>query len=491
MTPETWRRIDELFHAAIEKPAAERDSFLAELASAESDIHHEVASLVAAHEEATGFLSMPPVFAPEASQDRLTASMVGPYRIEREIGAGGMGTVYAASRADQQFERRVALKVVRAGIQNESILARFLTERQILATLEHPNIARLLDGGVTPDGRPYLVTELVDGAPLNEYCASKNLPMDARLDLFAKICSAVQYAHQRLVIHRDLKPGNILVSQSGEPKLLDFGIAKVLDPKPSKQPPRTVGLFTPRYASPEQLSGAVITTASDIYALGVILYELVTGRHPFASRLGSRSQLHKAMLECEPEPPSSVDKQLRGDLETIVLMALRKEPERRYRSAAQFADDVGRYRQNLPVAARKDTILYVASKFVARHKLPACATAAVVAVLAGGLALTAYQARVAKQERTEAEFVENFVKTTLAGADPTYNSPFADKGRALRISDVLDLAVERVRAELRDQPLLAAQLLRAFSADYLRLGLKNKAAGLAREAQMEERKAGP
>ena len=397
------------------------------LAGIPDDIRDEVASLVSAHGEAAAFLSMPALFeTPRA----IAFSEIGPYRIDREIGSGGMGTVYAASRADRQFDQRVALKVVRAGLGTEPILARFRTEQQILATLDHPNIARLLDGGMTPDGRPYLVTELIEGAPLDAYCTSRDLSFDARLNLFEKICAAVHYAHERLVIHRDLKPGNILVDAAGQPKLLDFGIAKVIDPE-HREPGREtqeMRLLTPRYASPEQLRNEVVTTASDIYSLGVIFYELLAGRHPFPGPFKNAAEMTKATLEREPERPGLFKKELAGDLGNVLLMALRKEPERRYRSAAQFAEDIRRYRRNLPVAARKETVAYLASKFVGRHKLPALAALAVFLMLAAGLAVAAYEARVAGQERVKAEFAENFVSTALSGADPTYNSPFADKG---------------------------------------------------------------
>lgn len=485
MTLQDWQRIDELFQMAIDKTAAERPSFLAELGYLEADVYREVVSLVAAYEEAAGFLSMPPLFEQSVAPLALAAgSLCGPYRIDREIGTGGMGTVFAAARSDGQFERHVALKVVRTGLRSESILARFRAERQILAALNHPNIARLLDGGVTLDGQPYLVTELVDGVALDQYCTTLNLTIDARLDLFGKLCSAVHYAHQRMVIHRDLKPSNILVDKNGEPKLLDFGIAKLVDAEYREQiqQTKTLRLLTPRYASPEQLTAQAITTASDIYALGVVLYELLAGRHPFANTLNKPGEMRKAVLASEPQPPSRFEKQLRGDLDNIVLMALRKEPERRYRSAAQLADDLRRSRENLPVAARQETVLYVSSKFVKRHWQVTLAAAAAFSLLAGGLAVTAYEAHVADQERIRAEFVEKFVKTALSGADPTYNSPFADKGRDLRVADVLDVAVQRARSELRNQPSLKSELLRDLATGYLRLGLNVEGERLLREA---------
>lgn len=468
MTPENWQRIEELFQTAVDNSLAHDAKFLDGIPA---DIRAEVVSLIAAHEEAATFLSMPPLFQNQGSSNELPYSEIGPYRIDREIGAGGMGTVYAASRADQQFDQRVALKVVRAELNSEPILARFRTERQILATLEHPNIARLLDGGVTPDGRPYLVTELIEGAPLDEYCASRNISVDARLELFGKVCAAVQYAHERLVIHRDLKPGNILVDSAGEPKLLDFGIAKLMDPEHENSAHQTqeMRLLTPRCASPEQISNDVVTTASDIYSLGVVFYELLAWRHPFLA-----------------EPSGHSREQLPGDLDNVISMALRKDPERRYRSAAEFAEDIRRYRQNLPVAARKETLVYLASKFVARHKLPVLAALTIIAMLIGGVAVTAYEARLARQERAKAEFVENFVTTTLSGADPTYNSPFADKGRDLRVADVLDVASARARSELKSQPVVASELLREFGIDYMHLGLYDEAERVVHEALSRE-----
>jgi len=470
MNPERWRRIDDLFEAALQKPASERMQFLDE-AVTEPDIYGEVASLIAAFEEAKSFLSMPSLPSEGATQP---FSFLGAYRVDRELGSGGMGTVYLASRADRQFEKQVAIKVVRAGLEHEFVLGRFRSERQILATLDHPNIARLLDGGVTVDGRPYLVMEFVEGTRLDEYCAARDLSIDERLEVFSRICSAVQYAHERLVIHRDLKPGNILVSGAGHVKLLDFGIAKLLDASDGEERQETqpaVRMLTPLYASPEQAAGGRITTTSDIYTLGVILYELVSGVHPF--RQGTQGD----------GPPRN--KRLKGDLEKIVRMALRKEPERRYRSAGQLADDVRRYREKLPVAARKETAVYLAAKFVDRHRAATAMAAGIIGVLAGGLAFTAYEARVAQQQRTKAEYVKSFVQTTLSGADPTWSSPFK-QGRELRVAEVLDVAVRRVDSELRREPLLAAELRRELALSYLGLGLYPEAERLARAAAVQE-----
>jgi len=307
-----------------------------------------------------------------------------------------MGEVYRAFRADDQFRMQVAVKLVRTG--GATILFhRFKNERQILATLEHPNIARLLDGGTADDGRPYFVMEFVDGRPVDEYCRDQGANIQDRLEIFLRVCSAVQYAHQHLIIHRDLKPGNILVTRDGEPKLLDFGIAKILDSSTENLGTTAVTLvqaLTPSYASPEQVKGEVITTASDIYSLGVVLYELLTGRSPYPITTGAPQEIFRAVMEFDPEKPSvwctldkpankhsrpasgrqkvakyeKPSKYLRGDLDNIILMALRKEPARRYASVEQFADDIRRHMQNMPIRARKDTLSYRTSKFINRHR---------------------------------------------------------------------------------------------------------------------------
>jgi len=360
---------------------------------------------------------------------------VGTYRLVRELGQGGMGAVYLAVRDDDAFHKRVAVKVLKRGMDTEAIVRRFRTERQILAGLDHPNIARLLDGGTTADGRPYLVMEYVDGAPLVEFAESRQLDTTARLDLFLQVAAAVQYAHQNLVIHRDLKPANVLVTHDGVPKLLDFGIAKLLNPEMAGQTlaPTAAGLqlMTPEYASPEQVRGETVTTATDVYSLGVLLYELLTGRRPY--RLTSRAvaDIARAVAEAEPvrpsvavaeppaadgpvttrpgtRPPAPGDTQrrrrrLEGDLDNIVLKALSKEPARRYASVDQFAEDVRRHLAGLPVLARHDTLGYRASKFVRRHRGAVTAAAAVFLALVAGLVGIAWQARVARAERLRAE----------------------------------------------------------------------------------------
>ena len=383
-----------------------------------------------------------PEVLPDVSQD----GRLGVYRVIREIGHGGMGTVYLGVRDDDAFQKRVAIKVLKRGMDTDSIVRRFRHERQILASLEHPFIASLLDGGSTPDGRPYFAMEYVEGQPIVDYCDTHRLDTPARLGLFRHVCAAVQYAHQNLVIHRDIKPANVLVMADGTPKLLDFGIAKLLNPELGGQTlaPTAPGLqlMTPEYASPEQVRGEAVTTASDVYSLGVLLYELLAGRLPY--RITSRAQADIVRIVCESEPirPSTaitqidregageapptgepahesgevakrdrrvtvdVDRlrrQLAGDLDNIVLKALSKEPQRRYASVDQFSEDVRRHLAGLPVMARKDTWGYRTTKFVRRNRAIVGAGVTTFAVLVAGVIATTWQARVARAERARAE----------------------------------------------------------------------------------------
>ena len=410
MTPERWREAQHLFHEAREKLAAERSAFVAAAAAGDAELEAEVVSLLAADADSGGFLETPAA-PPETPRTR-----VGAWQILHEIGHGGMGTVYLGERADGPFRKRVAVKVVRRGMDTEAVLKRFRQERQILAGLEHPNIARLLDGGNTDDGLPYLVMEYVEGEPLTAWCARRGLDVSARLALFRTVCATVQFAHQNLVVHRDLKPGNIIVTADGTPKLLDFGIAKLLNADlAGTTRDLTVaggGAFTPEYASPEQLRGERITTASDVWSLGVLLYELLAGVRPFGAAGAPPGEVAKAVLETEPEKPSAaaarvggerMRRRLEGDLDMIVLKALRKEPERRYASAEQFSEDLRRHLEGAPVKARRDTFTYRTGKFLARHRTAAAAAALVLVALVGGILATARQARIAEAEHARAD----------------------------------------------------------------------------------------
>jgi non-specific serine/threonine protein kinase/serine/threonine-protein kinase len=338
---------------------------------------------------------------------------LGAYQIAREIGRGGMGAVYLATRADDEFHKQVAIKIVAAPLGDDDLLRRFRRERQILAELEHPQIARLLDGGTTEEGLPYLVMEYVDGVRIDEYCAARHLGIADRLRLLLKVCDAVQLAHNNLVVHRDLKPGNILVTADGQPKLLDFGIASLVSADDQASTTRTgLAAMTPEYASPEQVRGERVTAASDVYSLGVLLYELLAGVAPYALAGKRPDEVYRIVTETEPLRPSlaaertatpALARQLRGDLDAIVLAALRKEPQRRYASVTLLADDVRRYLEGQPVTARGEAVSYRARKFVRRHRLSVGAAAAVLLTLIGGIVATTRQARLAEEQRREAD----------------------------------------------------------------------------------------
>ena len=392
MTPERYQQIKALYLATLERSEAEREWFVAAACGGDAELRVEVETLLAAEGATHGVVDsggvnavLPPLsalssavateseFATQAPADARADKRIGPYKLIREIAHGGMGAVYLAERADREFKQRVALKLIKRGLDTDEIIARFRHERQILAALDHPNIARLLDGGTTADGLPYFVMEYVEGEPLDIYCTTRNLSLTERLNLFRTVCGAVHYAHQNLVVHRDLKPANILVTAEGVPKLLDFGIAKVLNPalmSDTLAPTATSARpMTPAYASPEQVRGQTITTASDVYALGVILYELLTGQRPYEVKGKELYEVVQAVCESIPNKPSTVAEKgmrektegvksgsrnvfssliphpssLKGDLDNIVLMALRKEPQRRYASVEQFSEDLRRH----------------------------------------------------------------------------------------------------------------------------------------------------
>jgi Tol biopolymer transport system component len=378
MNPERWRRVEELLDAALELPPAERESFLRRECADAPELAGEVSKILRAGERPGSILDAPiHRLTPLLPNEEIPAppERVGPYRIERPIGEGGMGTVYLAQRDDGEFDQRVALKLVRRGLHLDSrIVRRFREERQILATLNHPGIARLLDGGLTEDHLPYFAMELVEGVSIDRYCDARGLSVDERLELFARVCDAVAHAHGKQIVHRDIKPSNILVTDVGEPRLLDFGIAKLLD---SAEAPdltrRSERLLTPEYASPEQIRGEPVVVASDVYCLGVLLYELLTGRRPFPRAHRTAHELERAVLEEDPTRPSDVvraeprHRQLKGDLDAIVLTAMNKEPARRYASAGELGADVRRHLAGQPVTARGTTSVYRVRRWARRH----------------------------------------------------------------------------------------------------------------------------
>lgn len=423
MRPERWNQIERLFLQASELPPDERERFLREACNGDETLRQELNSLLACdipeRPLVRGSFSPPgsaPIDTTAPAVADLADRRIGPYRLVRLLGRGGMGSVHLAVRDDDHFHKEVAIKLLKRGMDTDFMLHRFRQERQILANLEHPFIARLLDGGATDDGLPYFVMEYVDGSPITTYCADHTLDLVERLRLFRLVCEAVQYAHQHLVIHRDLKPGNILITKERIPKLLDFGIAKLMGPDPATELPTLTGaghrMMTPDYASPEQFLGQTISTSSDIYSLGAVLYELLTGQRPHRFECDSLAAMEKAICELEPEKPSTVvvrgrqdpprlrkqrSRQLSGDLDNIILTALRKEPQRRYPSVSEFSEDIRRHLEGLPVTARDDRFSYRMGKFVRRHKLGVMAASLVIASLAGGIVSTTFQARRAER----------------------------------------------------------------------------------------------
>ena len=459
MTPERWQRVKEIFAAASALPETERRARLHDACGGDAELVAEVESLLAAHAVEHAIVDRPAAAHVDAdfariAPDRWLGRRVGAYEITALIGQGGMGKVYRARRVDAAYEKEVAIKLVPGGYQAEFVLHRLHAERQILATLEHPNIARLLDGGAADEGSPYLVMELVEGEPLDRFAERHALPIRARLELFRDVCAAVRYAHQRLVVHRDLKPSNILVTADGTVKLLDFGIAKLLQPALGEAGPApTVTLMpalTPGYASPEQILGRPITTASDVYSLGVVLYVLLTGRSPYRTALDSAPDVIREVCETEPVRPSAAvaavsqkRERVDRDLDAIVLRALRKEPERRYASVEELAEDLRRYLEGLPVLARGDQLGYRARKFLRRRKLEIGAAAVVALTLVGGIFASLREARIAEREEQRAErhfaSVRNLADTFMFEVhDAIKELPGSTEARELLVDTALE-----------------------------------------------------
>ncbi len=506
MDAERWQQAKALFAEAVEQPPEHRAAFVAAQCAGDAALEQEVTSLLDAF-EAAGDDDGPPGHPPLARRDGTwqAGSRIGPYEIEELVGRGGMGAVYRAVRADGQFEHHVALKLVDRAVPGGDLLARFLSERRILARLQHPHIARLLDGGVTEasDGRPgvpYLAMEFVEGQPLTDYCEVHGLGLQSRLLLMRQVCSAVAYAHRNLVVHRDLKPGNVLVVEGdGEPrvKLLDFGIAKLLDDDETGPQTRTgERLLTPDYAAPEQLRGEVVTTSADVYALGVLLYELLAGRRPFSLRGLSAAEMERVVSQQLPERPSRVRTQtgegsdtsrhLRGDLDQIVLKALHKEPERRYASVEALDDDLRRHLEGLPVQARPDTLSYRAAKFIGRHRVGVASAVLLLVVLVGGIVATGTQAARARAEAARAEETNRFLLDLLASADPEA------EGRTVTVASLLDAAAREADARFVRQPALEASVRHTLGQTYNGLGLFDEAlAQLSRALALRRGLRGP
>ncbi|PYJ07787.1 MAG: hypothetical protein DMF06_14730 [Verrucomicrobia bacterium] len=497
---ERYSRLQELFDAVVDLPPDIRAAVLERQCEGDASLRQEIEALLAADAPCASFdgqpaLMIPPDLFSDEGDGQLSGQRFGAYQIIREIGRGGLGAVYLAARADDEYRKEVALKLIRRGLDTEDILRRFRTERQILAQLDHPNIARLLDGGTTDDGLPYFVLEYVEGEPLVAYCDSHQLEIRQRLEVFRKVCAAVTYAHQNLVIHRDLKPSNILVTAEGEPKLLDFGIAKLLNAEDEMFTQTALGLrvMTPEYASPEQIKGERITTASDVYSLGVLLYELLSGQKPYRLKTRTREEIARAVTEQEPQRPSTAlhsesrfishnSRSLQGDLDNIVLMALRKEPERRYASVERFSEDIQRHLQGLPVRARNSTFSYRAQKFVQRNKIAVVAALILFLTILSGVVVTVFQAeRVvternrARKEAAKAARINTFLQGVLAFSDPSWLGSNPNRDREATVSEALETASSRAEAELADQPEVAAAVQFTVGWTYKALGKLDKA----------------
>lgn len=495
MDSESWRRLEQAFFDALEIPAEQRAAYLDAVCQGDAAFRAELEAVLAAHEEAGGIRTpdrLLPAFDGQSVTDVPMGTRIGAYRIDSLIGHGGMGEVYLASRADEQYTQQVAIKLVRAGRTSPESVRRFRVERQILARLEHPNIATLLDGGVTESGQPFLVMQYVDGVPITHFADARRLSLTDRLRLFVIVAKTVQFAHTNLIVHRDLKPTNILVGADGQPRLLDFGIAKLLDPSEQTSTTGDILLLTPEHAAPEQFRGKQVTTATDVYSLGVLLYELLTGVRPF--QFVPAAELALAVCERDPSPPSVVVRDerataLHGDLDQIILMALRKEPERRYGTAGQFAEDVERYLDGQPVLARPAVFSYRARKFVARNRAAVTAAAfvslALITATAVSLAASSRSAsalRVAERERAKATRLTDFLLGVFNASNPS-----EAVGRTVTARDLLDRAALTVGRDLAADSAVRGDLQLAIGRAYQGLGLPKQAATLIDSVVLQRR----
>jgi serine/threonine protein kinase len=496
-----WHRLNRLLEAALALDPDARETWLQAAAGTEADLLPLLRRLLAggASIETDAFAGQPPMSA-EAPAGEQPGDVFGPYRLQHVLGEGGMGTVWLAERADGAFERAVALKLPRAEWTDQGLAQRFARERAVLASLNHPNIAQLFDAGWSASGRPYLALEYVEGVPITEWCDTRRLGVAARLGLFVDVIRAVAYAHSRLVVHRDLKPSNVLVTEAGDVKLLDFGIAKLLadDGSAAAETELTrIGgrALTLQYAAPEQILGKPVTTAADVYALGVLLFELLSGERPYRlSRedLQRRSALEDAVLHADAPAPSSVAtdltarRSLRGDPDAMVLRALHKSPEHRYETAAAFADDIERHLAKLPVRAQRAGPLYRISRYVARHRLAVGAISAVMVALTAGLSAALWQARVASDEAARATLIKDFVLSIIQQADPVASRQTRESDLALLVT-----AESRVEQALGRRPELALQMRRAIGSAYYNRGAFDRARSVLRHGIEQARSALP
>lgn len=466
---ERQRRVAELFAAVLEKGPKEQTVFLKKECGEDAAMLAEIRELLGAFSEAQAndFMSAPALeseaeyLAEDEETDARIGQVLGRYKIVEKIGAGGMGAIYLAERSDAEIEKRAAVKIIKRGMDTDAILRRFRNERQILANLEHPNIAHLLDAGTTVDALPFFVMEYIDGMPIDEYCQTNNLSETERLELFRKVCAAVSFAHQKLIVHRDLKPSNILVSAEGEPKLLDFGIAKLLNSSEANQTQTNMRVLTPAYASPEQQRGEIVSTASDVYSLGLILAEMLEVQ---SSKFKAQSSTSNS--EIKDQKSKLKDQNLNRDLQNILAKSLREDTARRYQSVEQFSEDVRRYLSGLPVTARQDSFSYRASKFIQRNRVAAAIAVLFVVSLIGGLAATYWQFRQAQSERARAERrfndVRGLVNTFLSELnDEMVKVPGNTAARKLLVQRTLEY-LDNASRESGDDAALKRELATAY-----------------------------
>jgi len=490
---DSWKRVEALLNEALDIRQEDRSAFLDRSCAGDPQLRREVDSLLASVDKSVGFIERPL----QQVAQLLTEESEGPgsriqaYELLKLIGEGGMGKVYLAARADDQYSKQVAIKLLQAGFaQTTAMLLRFRSERQILADLDHPNIARLLDGGATPSGLPFLAMEYVDGIAIHEYCRQNRLSIEERLRLFITVCGAVDYAHKHLVVHRDIKPANILVTKEGAPKLLDFGIAKLVDPEDgTAAETRTVDrLMTPEYASPEQITGSAVTTATDVYALGVVLYELLSGSRPFNLGTMTPMELYRAICERDPEAPSTravkadvpravAAEKIDGELDNIVMMAMRKEPGQRYRSARDLGDDITAYMNGYPVRAKTATLGYRSAKFIRRNRAAVAVAALAIVALVGFSIRMAVLERRARQQQAIAERESGFLSSIFAAS-----MPIQARGNQVSARDLLDRGLQRVDRELSSEPEAQAAMLQSIGRSYHALGLYDQAKPLLQRA---------
>ncbi len=530
VNPNDWKRAKELFSTVVELAEAERDPFLAAQPDS-NEVLDEVRSLLAAYLESPDFLEgaspeLPPVDLADEPSSSIAGRRIGAWQLIREIGRGGMGVVWEARRADQQYEQRAAIKLMRASLLSDQDIRHFREERQILASLNHPCIARLLDGGMLEDGSPYLVMEYVDGLPLDAWCEREQLSLRQRLEIFLLVCSAVEYAHRQLVIHRDLKPANILVTASdGVPKLLDFGIARLIQTAGEEQL-STTRMLTPECASPEQVRGERMTTANDVFSLGVLLYSLLTGNHPFATPGSNPLETLRAICEEEPRVPSSIAptwrRDLHGELDAVILQAMRKNPAERYPSVRALADDIRAWLEGFPVSAIRQPWWSRTAKLIRRYKGQSAAIAFAAVSLLAGIIVTSIEAKIARQsaeaalvqkdhaqiaqhaaqverdkaiasqraaiaaekaaaedrnranaEAATARSINEFLETDLLAQAGPSNQKSADSSPDpdLKVRTALDRAAEHIQGKFAGQPLVEASIRQTIGESYLDLGL--------------------